>query len=587
MSRRGVLALLIIVFPALSPAQPTPCDRARLPFGIASDASRLRSTMGLRQLRKFVQERIANPQQSSAADFFLDAELLKQLGDDRAAHFYERAIATDEEELAYDLFYAEYLRNFRGPRNPLFFEAEEHYFAALEKLRRRRATLPVERHEETDCALYFERAGDRIDRGLVALYQEDGLPLAWRRTGRPLLFLSVTGLASATLGATKRDTSEFGSIDDARRFAAEAAFASGPQRLKRPLDRDELRGIARTPLRYDVYNRLRLRLPVVGALDVSYEYFRAPDSQIGAFTEPNVFNDVKVDIVGVAWRRAFDLYPAFDALLDLGYRRVSRVGVVEWYSDLRERVNLFEAHPAVARFLGPDKLTLWMNYVYMDIPPVEGGAVADRVRARAIRAFYVDYALYRPLLLPDFGARELRRTATRGWHFYGGYAMDDEAFGERVVHRRDTYAGTSLRGLGRFDFTLQGTLLGSDTTRDERLPGQGIQRALDGSQAIRQVRPTLVALYRIVDDEAIPDVPKTALAGLNLVVRVRADFATRGPDAFDNVRGGAELWGKLIVTGLRGTTFLVTVGYEAQWFHRLDKLVHLGRVELRMGWGTL
>ena len=163
----------------------------------------------------------------------------------------------------------------------------------------------------------------------------------------------------------------------------------------------------------------------------------------------------------------------------------------------------------------------------------------------------------------------------------------DEAFGERLVHRRDSYAGTSLRGLGGFDVTLQGTLLASDTTREERLEGQGIARALDGSQQIRQARPTLVVLYRIVDDEAIPDVPKTPLAGLNLVVPVRADFAYRGPDAFDNVRAGAELWSKLIVTDLRGTSFLLTAGYEAQWFHRVGQVVHLGRVEMRMGWGAL
>ena len=70
--------------------------------------------------------------------------------------------------------------------------------------------------------------------------------------------------------------------------------------------------------------------------------------------------------------------------------------------------------------------------------------------------------------------------------------------------------------------------------------------------------------------------PQTPLAGLNLVVPVRADFATRGPNAFDNVRGGAELWSKLISTGLRGTNFLLTAGYEAQWFHRLSKVVHMG-----------
>src|SRR5206468_4075533 len=109
-----------------------------------------------------------------------------------------------------------------------------------------------------------------------------------------------------------------------------------------------------------------------------------------------------------------------------------------------------------------------------------------------------------------------------------------------------------------------------------------IVHGLDTTQTVRQIRPTLIGLYRIVDDEAIPDVPRSPLGGLNLVVPVRADFATRGTNAFDNVRAGAELWGKLISTGLRGTHSLITVGYEAQWFHRLDKLVHVGRVELRM-----
>src|SRR6185295_6870306 len=103
-----------------------------------------------------------------------------------------------------------------------------------------------------------------------------------------------------------------------------------------------------------------------------------------------------------------------------------------------------------------------------------------------------------------------------------------------------------------------------------------------GPQTIRQLRPTFILLYRIVDDEAIPDVPKTPLAGLNLVIPVRADRASQGTDRFDNVRAGAELWGKFISTGLRGTTFLVTAGYEAQWFSQLVKTVHMGHVELRM-----
>jgi hypothetical protein len=202
-------------------------------------------------------------------------------------------------------------------------------------------------------------------------------------------------LALTSMVRVARDTNEFNGIDDGPRFTSEAMFAASPQRLNRALDADELRGIVRTPLRWDFYNRLRLRVPVVGAIDASYRILRAPDSQIVRFTEPNTFGPVEVNEAAVGWRRAFDLSPAFDLLLDAGYRRVTRRGVLEWYPDRREDINLFEARPALARFIGPDKLVVGMNFVFMDIPIVPGGLLEDRVRARSIRAFYVDYALYR------------------------------------------------------------------------------------------------------------------------------------------------------------------------------------------------
>jgi hypothetical protein len=508
------------------------------------------------------------------------AELMRRVGDVRAPDYYARAIAADPTEPGMELWYGYYMRNVRGPRHPLVEEAELHHHLALDKLRTLR---------QQDAALDFDDTTEAwVRRGLMNLYQEDGLPLLrskafpYARNGARHLGASVTAMLRASA-----DTNEFGSIDDSRRYAAEARFASSPQRLNRPLDRQELQGIIRTPFRYGLFSRLRLRLPWVGALDASYEYFRAPDSQIGAFTEPNRFTNVAVDSFAIGWKRTFDLHPVFDVLLDVGYRRVHRTGVVEWYPQLKEAVDLIEVRPAVARFFGPDKLLVGMNYVYMDIPTVPGGAVSDRVRARAIRAFYADYAVYRQLLLPDPSTWELRRRPTRGLHFYGGYAMDDEAFGVRVAYRRDAYGGISLRGIGAFDLTVQGTLLSSDTTEDRRNPGGAIVRVLDQTQVIRQLRPSFVLLYRIVDEEAIPDIPKTPLAGLNLVVPVRADFAYEGIDSFDNLRAGAELWSKLISTGLRGTNFLLTAGYEAQWFHRLAKVIHMGRIEMRMGWGRL
>jgi hypothetical protein len=576
---------LIVALALLAGGRAWAAERGN-PFACLGEGESLTRGNGTGEIRAEIEQRLQHPPAAEEGSFqvarhhCVTAELMRRVGDTRAGDYYRKAIAAEPGEPGFELWYGYYLRNVRGPRAPLLESAEVHYFDALDKLEQVRAQGQAQPFDDITRSW--------VQRGLMSLYQEDGLPLLsakafpYPRNGSDGL-----GVALTTMVGISHDTNQTGVIDDARRFASEAAFASGPQRLKRPLDADELRGIIRTPLRYGLFNRLRLRLRWLGALDFSHELFRAPDSQISAFTEPNVFNDVKVDVLAVGWKRAFDLYPLFDLLLDAGYRRVSRVGVVEWYSDLRENINLFEAHPAVSRFLGPDKLTVGMNYVYMQIPTIPGGKLEDRVRARAIRAFYFDYAIYRQLLLPDWDTRELHRTPTRGLHLYGGHAMDDEAFGVRVVYRRDTYGGVSLRGIGRFDVTLQGTLLASDTVEDSRDASNNVLHGLDTTQTVRQWRPTLIGLYRIVDDEAIPDVPKSPLAGLNLVVPLRADFATRGTDAFDNVRGGAELWGKLISTGLRGTHFLVTVGYEAQWFHRLDKLVHLGRVELRMGWGTL
>src|SRR5262249_10175878 len=156
---------------------------------------------------------------------------------------------------------------------------------------------------------------------------------------------------------------------------------------------------------------------------------------------------------------------------------------------------------------------------------------------------------------------QLRRVLTRGWHFYGGYVLDDEAFGVRVVERRDAYAGTSLRGVGRFDFTLQGSMFRSETSFARATPGGGVERDVDAAQTSSQLRPTLVVLCRIVDEEVTPGLPTSPLASLNLVVPVRHDFAREGPTDFENTRAGVELWGKLVSRGLRGTSFLVTAGY--------------------------
>jgi hypothetical protein len=142
-------------------------------------------------------------------------------------------------------------------------------------------------------------------------------------------------------------------------------------------------------------------------------------------------------------------------------------------------------------------------------------------------------------------------------------------------------------GVGGFDFTLQLTNFQGYTTFNERLSSGATVDTVDPEQTNAQLRPTFVLLYRLIDEDAIPGMPPTPLAGLNLVIPVRHDVASTGPNTFENTRVGAELWGKLIFRSLRGTTFLVTVGYDAQMFLHLDKVAHMGHLALRMGWGAL
>ncbi|HEY8091761.1 MAG TPA: hypothetical protein VIF09_28045, partial [Polyangiaceae bacterium] len=277
-------------------------------------------------------------------------------------------------------------------------------------------------------------------------------------------------------------------------------------------------------------------------------------------------------------KRGFDLYPLFDATVEASYRRVDRLGIVEFFPHEWEHIGLTELKPSVSRFLGPDVLTLGVNYVYMDISSVVGGEIDQRKRARAIRAAYFDYAIYRPLLLPSTSdALRLHRQATRGWHLFGGVAYDDEVFGTRLVQKRDFYGGTSLLGIGRWDLTVQGTVYQGGVTDQIGYVLTSLSHA--------QWRTTLVPLFRILDGDAMPGMPKgDAPVFLNLVFPLRQDVATQGPHDFDNARAGVELWTRIVAPHLRGTSFLVSGGYAFQYFYNLDKPLQTAHLDAGMGW---
>lgn len=505
------------------------------------------------------------------------AELMRRLGDSRAPEHYEAAIAQNPTEPAYELWYGRYLMWSRGAGAPSSESAEIHLSRALEKLHGYQGM--------TQVGSTANVAREWTTRNLLSLYQEDGLALVpygakaypYGQTNPALPQLSLALNANIA-----RDTNDLWEQADVRRFTAEAQV-SRLRLAPDALSREQLQAIARAPLRYDGLARLRLRQNWLGVLDGRYRQVKLVDSQISAFDQPNQRNDVTVKELGVDWRRTIPLYPALDLTVEGGATAQDRTGLIEGDAERKERIYIYRGAPTISRFLGPDKLTLTGAYVFFDIQDNPSGALDERPRERVLRALGIDYAFYRPFVLPQIqaGTWQGKRVYTRGLHFFATATTDDERFGTTVIKKTTLGAGSVLKGWEGFDFMLSGNHF-SYATEVNRLR----QPELSNSQWRTNVR----VMKRIIDEEITPGMPSSALTSLQLVVPLRHDQALTGPDDYENARGGLELWAKVLVPGLRGSTFLINASVEAQYFYRVDKVVALGQLGVRMGWpsfGTL
>jgi hypothetical protein len=538
------------------------------PFAIVQRALQRRQQMSLGELASFVDKRIATAEPQSANSLLMTAELLRQAGDYRAEKYYDQAIEADPAEPAYELFYADYLRNFRGPLRPLLAEAGRHYFAAIEKLRH---------WPDGPSPSWAPAVRDRAERGLVALYQEDGIPLAWQEATpdllAPLLFFSPT-----LRGATS--TSDLDEVHDARDFTAEAQFAASAARLNRPLTTDELRGLVRRKEPEETRNRLRLRL-ADSSIDLIYAKRRIENAQVTNFFVPDHFNRVELSEIGISAAQVLAVPPFFDAVLKAGVQRFDRRGLIEFLPRVLERVDQVQGEVTLSRFLGPDRADLVLAYVSQDISP---DLPQPPRRDRRIASGRLVYEILRPLASMKNPYGNL--FATRGWQLYGGAVDDREHFGVVEVKKRDLLLGTSLRGIGRFDLTLQPTLFTVDVSDDR-------------SQRVSQLRAEGNILFRIVDEEAEPGIPQASFLGLrpaflHLVAAYKHDSAREGLRAFENDRLGLALETSLFVRGFadlaspgtqrfRGTTFVATFGLANEHFPRLKKDSRIVEVSVSAG----
>ncbi len=515
----------------------------------------------LKEIRSQLQQLISKDP-PPADIYFKIAELMKRAGDYRASDYYQKAIQTDPSEPCYEVSFGDYQRNFRGASAPLFPEAEYHYFEGLKKLRLRHAALYRQADEQTKKYL---------DRGLSALYQQDGVSMFERSSpldssGEPL---TIPLLSFSSIERYQQSTSDLDRDADIRDYTSEALFAESSQRLNRPLTQQELTGLIRTKKAADTRDRIRLRYKQMPAIDIFYSHRQTTNDQVTNFFVPDKFNDLRLNEYGFTVQKPFSLGHLFDANISGGFELDQRWGLIEFAPGSDERILNYQTQAAISRFIGPDKATAEFTFAHQSIHPEATAPSPDRYRQFVGGEF--NYSIFRKL--PFIQDAFSKRFETRGLDLFSGFLNDTESFPPALVTRHDYFAGVSLKGLWRFDFTVQPTWFTSSVSTDQ-------------SQHNSQYRTNFTTLFRIVDEESNDGIPTgrsgVHLAFLHLVVPFRKDIASAGPKFFENSKVGVELEAKLF-TYARWMTFLLSTRYDHQQFTLLNRDKNMFTINASLG----
>jgi hypothetical protein len=567
----------------------------------------------LKQRLDWLEEK-GQPNSIRAIKLCVIAKLKARVGDSDADDYFKQSLVADPVEPGLELWAAQYWSGNRGARRPIVELAEKHYYAALKKLE---AIKKAGRWRE-----YHTIVEDWTHHDLVVLYQMDGLPLLpWKAYRQDSRGLNAPGVSLSSQVRIAKDTRDFFFNNEYRQFTGEAAFANssirsgGAQMHGGPLADLQKWELIRAPLRFQIDNKVRIRQNFLGTFDFLHTYLRQTGSQVYNFYNPTnscdndrncepdlpKFSDIQVQQVGLGYERVIPLYPIMDLRLAGTVQRVWRDGIVEFHpfninhlgvTNRREALNLYELKPSISRFLGADKLTINGVYAMLDLPPTFDAPPPEQVRRKVIRAVNFEYGIYQPLVLPTFeyGGLSTYRTPTRGLYVFGGVMEDGEIYGSHETQARDYYGGLRFEGPHWIDWTLQETyettnsIYGADD-------GRGSFVFSTPGQQFSSLRSTFVLQYRVRSADTFPGMPPShggfGSDMLHLVFPFFWDKGLAGEHDFENFRGGAQVWTKLIGEGIGGTTFLVTAGVDYQYFYNLQKGMLMGQLAIRMGWGDL
>jgi hypothetical protein len=542
------------------------------------------------------------------------AMLKSRLGDSDAGDYYAMAVQNDPDEPGYEFWYGRYYSGFRGARGVIVESAEDHFYKALEKLDAKRAAGKFRD--------YHQVVEDWTRKQLIYAYQEDGvhfLPWAKAYPQHGDNGHSVPSLALSAQFHVSKDTRDFFRNNEMRLFTGEMMFAASSYRGFN-IDKGQLYALARAPLRYRGEARARIRQNWLGAIDISAGYEKSNEGQVLSYylvpghTKPDApaakfgrFSSTNLRELGVGYERVFPLFPVMDFKLKGGVKYYDRQGVIEFLEYDHEKFLGYEARPSFSRFMGPDKLTLDLVWVYLDVTEVPFGVRSEAARDKYLRAANIEYAIYRPFVLPEVknGTLLLARAPTRGWYWNLGAADDNDVYGTRTVQRRDVYLGTRFEGAGSWDMQLQGTYSTSDIRALDLNSGQVLPVA-GAPMKSSSFRTSGYLQYRVINPDALPGINGSVIAPdmVHLVAPFSWDKGLSGScenelglpwdntyttaaecyKTYENFRVGAELWTKFYGTGFGGPAFLSTIGYDYQYFYQIKKAVHNVHMSVRMGW---
>lgn len=559
-SRLQCLSLLL----ALIIAAPVGAQRIN-PYAAEGISRDLGRTHSLKALEAEADARAKTA--STAFDYATVAELYKRLGNRLARTYYERAIAADTREPAWELFYAEYLRLSRGAgQQPLFAAAERHLFAAFRKLE----ALQHDRASEEEWDL---ETLDRARRARAALYERDGFQLvsAGREEEGASVPTRLPKMFVSPMVRLARSVADLDQSSDVRLLTSAGLFS---EHLGHRFTLDEERELAHAVIPREAVGRLRLRSGAAPVVDVTWRGRETPQLQVTDFHHPTQFNDFTLFGVGVAVEQPFTVGGTVDALLKGSFDRVTRQGLIETRPLANDHVNQITVGGALSAYAGPDRINVSYLHVDQRIDPEPADLPG---RDRRFDGVTATYQIFRALPLPgrDFNTGTGRRFETRGIDLSAGVLRDRERFpagagSDVFIERLDRFVGIAAKGLGRVDLTVQPTWYSNRVTNNP-------------TQANQQLRLAGNVLVRLLDEERTAGMPAERLLGmpigsLHLVVPFHWDRPLEGPATFTSRRIGFELWTKLIAASGSGVAVLASGGFGYQRFSALakdERLVHL------------